>query len=173
MSGPIILMALHCATGIRYAPLVLLHFPFSPSHSLAAERFRAFYFDDSLLTFTAEKLRYYRYQKSLLQRQVAAWAGIPKSTYLHYENPSHERYPLDKLRRIAALLEVDIELLLDDYNRFLMNQGEQVRNMRERLGLSQQEFGKRLGVQAGTVRKWESGRVRMRKETWEMLLRII
>lgn len=166
-------MVLHSTTGIRYAPLVLLPLPFSLSHSLAAERFRSLHSDDPLLISTAHKLRYYRYQKSLLQRQVAAYAGISKSTYLHYENPEHGYYPLDKLFRIAALLEVDVELLLDDYNRFLMNQGEQIRNIRERLGMSPQAFGKRLGVQAGTVRKWESGRVRMRKETWKTLLCIL
>ena len=101
-----------------------------------AEKFNIQYPNPAMLTTTADKLRYYRYKKSLLQREVADYAGINESTYIHYENPEHDYYPMDKLDRIAELLEVDITDLLDEYNRFLYDgQGWQIRKIRQKHGL--------------------------------------
>lgn len=120
-----------------------------------------------MLTTTADKLRYYRYKKSLLQREIADYAGINESTYIHYENPEHDYYPVDKLSRIAELLEVKITDLLDEYNRFLYDgQGWQIRKIRKSMRLTQYQFGKLYGVSAGAVKRWESGKVRVTKGTW-------
>lgn len=40
-----------------------------------------------------------------------------------------------------------------------MNLGEKIKFYRKRLGLSQDELGKRLGVKISAVSKWECGRV--------------
>lgn len=109
-------------------------------------------------------------QKSLLQREVAEYAGINESTYIHYENPEHDYYPIDKLSRIAELLEVDVTDLLDEYNRFLYDgQGWQIRKIRKSMGLTQYQFGKLYSVSAGAVKRWESGKVRVSKGTWEKI----
>lgn len=119
---------------------------------------------------TADKLRYYRYKTSLLQREIAEYAGINESTYASYENGDRDYYPLDKLSKIAELLKVDVTLLLDDYNRFLFEgQGSQIRRLRKNLEMTQVEFGKRYSVHGGTVKKWESGKVRIYKDTWKKL----
>lgn len=123
-----------------------------------------------MLTTTADKLRYYRYKKSLLQREVAEYAGINKNTYIHYESLNHDYYPIDKLSRIAELLEVDITELLDEYNQFLYDgQGWQIRKIRKSMGLTQYQFGKRYDVSQGAVKRWESGKMRVSKKTWERL----
>lgn len=103
--------------------------------------------------------------------EVAEYAGINESTYIHYENPEHDYYPVDKLSRIAESLEVDITDLLDEYNRFLYDgQGWQIRKIRKSMGLTQYQFGKLYGVSAGAVKRWESGKVRVTKGTWERLI---
>ena len=118
------------------------------------------------LTSTADKLRYFRYKKALLQREVADYAGLDRSTYIRYEN-GMDYYPPDKLAKIAGLLEVDVSELLDDYNAFLRDgQGQQIKSLRKRMKLTQKEFGKRYGVQAGTVKRWENGKARIFKSTW-------
>ena len=77
-------------------------------------------------------------------------------------------YPVDKLDRIAELLEVKITYLLDEYNRFLYDgQGWQIRKIRKDMGLTQYQFGKLYGVSAGAVKRWESGKVRVTKGMWE------
>lgn len=78
----------------------------------------------------------------------------------------------DKLSALAGLFEVPLEYLLDDYNRFLYEgQGRQVRELRERMGLSRREFADRLAVWPTTVRDWETDSVRMTKQTWEKLFK--
>ena len=75
--------------------------------------------DFSEITEMADKLRWLRYQKGLRQRDVADYAGIDRSTYVHYEEYSKDLYPLEHMERIAQLFEVPVESLLDDYNLFL------------------------------------------------------
>ena len=154
-----------------YSPLAIHSFLFlRPKKLTDAEKFNIQYPDPSKIPTVADKLRYYRYKKALLQREVAEYAGINESTYIHYENPEHDYYPIDKLGRIAELLEVDITDLLDEYNRFLYDgQGWQIRKIRKSMGLTQCQFGKLYGVSAGAVKRWESGKVRVTKGTWEKL----
>ncbi|MFQ9196536.1 MAG: helix-turn-helix domain-containing protein [[Clostridium] leptum] len=41
--------------------------------------------------------------------------------------------------------------------------------MRKSMGLTQYQFGKLYGVSAGAVKRWESGKVRVTKGTWERI----
>ena len=73
----------------------------------------------------------------LLQRDVAEYAGIKRATYSSYEENVRDYCPVDTLKRIAKLFEVDITNLLDDYNTFLYNgQAEQLKGLRKQLGLT-------------------------------------
>lgn len=166
------LMARRSKGGYEFAPLFVHSFRFLRPHKLTeAEKFNIQYPDPSMITNVADKLRYYRYKKSLRQRDVADYAGINKSTYIHYENPEHDYYPIDKLSRIAELLGVDITDLLDEYNRFLYEgQGWQIRKIRKGMGLTQYQFGKFHGVSAGAVKRWESEKVRVTRGTWDSLI---
>ena len=103
----------------RYAPLYVHSFDFFHPHKLVdAEKFSITYSDPSQLISTADKLRYYRYKKALLQRDIADYAGIDRSTYNRYEHDGRDYYPLQTMQKIAEILEVDIMDLLDDYKMF-------------------------------------------------------
>lgn len=122
------------------------------------------------LSNTADRIRYYRCTKGFLQSEVAEYAGINTSTYLSYESGERDYYPIEKMQRIADFLQVDINELLDDYNRFLYEgQGRQIKKLRKTLGLTQYEFGKLHDVSTGTVKRWEQEAVRMKKKTWNSL----
>lgn len=129
--------------------------------------------DPDTLTTTADKLRYCRHVRGLEQQEVAACVTLHRGTYAGYETSgARDYYPLDKLSALAGLFEVPLEYLLDDYNRFLYEgQGRQVRELRERMGLSRREFADRLAVWPTTVRDWETDSVRMTKQTWEKLFK--
>jgi len=128
------------------------------------------YADVSQLQSTADKLRWYRYHKGLLQRDVADWADIDRSTYISYEESGRDHYPIDKMERIAELLDVAAEDLMDDYNRFLyQGQGKFLKENRERSSLTQRIYADKLGVSLGTLKNWESNRVQMQKCTWVRL----
>ena len=67
----------------------------TPTRIADAENFCLQHPNVSDLRTTADKLRYYRYKKSLPQREIADYAGISRSTYIHFEDPKHDYYPID------------------------------------------------------------------------------
>ena len=59
-------------------------------------------------------------KKGLRQRDAADYAGIDRSTYIHYEEAGRDFYPKEHMEKLAELFEVPLEDLLDDYNLFLL-----------------------------------------------------
>lgn len=167
-------MVRHTDGGIIYAPHYVHSFPLVQPHFLAnAEKFNLAYSDLSEIESTADKLRFCRYRKGLLQRDVADYAGIDRSTYVHYEEVGRDYYPVDKLEKIAELFGVSVTRLMDGYNRFLYEgQGVQLTEIRECLRLPQKELASRMGVLQSTVSGWEVEKARMSKSVWERLMRL-
>lgn len=164
-------MARRSKDGYTFAPLYVHSFPFLRPHKLTeAEKFNIRYPDPSKIPTVADKLRYYRYKKSLRQRDVADYAGINRTTYAEYEKNA-DFIPLNHLTKVAELLEIDPrELLIDDYSRFLFEgQGKQIRAIRKSMKMTQNEFGKLMGVHGGTVKKWEAEKVQIQRGTYERL----
>jgi len=156
---------------LRYAPLYVHSFNLLQPHKLVdAEKFNITYSDPSQLISTADKLRYYRYKKALLQRDIADYAGIDRSTYNSYEHDGRDHYPLQTMQKIAEILSVSLDDLLDEFNMFLYRgQGREIKALRQSMGLSQHDFGKLHGVERRTVERWETERVQIFKGTWEKL----
>lgn len=154
---------------VKVAPLQILQFPVALPHKFQdAEKFNLQFSDFSEITGTADKLRWLRYQNGLRQRDVADYAGIDRSTYVHYEEYGKDLYPLEHMERIAQLFEVPVESLLDDYNLFLRNgQGKQIKAIRMKMGLTQKEYADKLDVSLGSRKQWEQNRKQIFKSTWE------
>ena len=166
------IMTCHCLGGIKYAPLYIHSFQLlQPRKLLEAERFNIQYTDPANIDTVADKLRYYRHKKALRQRDVAEKTGIHIAAYCGYEQEDRKiPYPLDKLSKIAALFGVAITDLLDQYNLFLYNgQGQQIRALRQSLGLTKKEFGKLYGFHPHTVNQWENDSIQILKSTWVKL----
>lgn len=162
-------MVRHITRVVEFAVLMIHSFPLlQPHFQVEAEQLNLQYPDPAEITAVADKLRWYRHRKALLQREVADFAGIDRSTYIHYEEAGRDYYLVDKLEKIAQILEVDMMELMDGYNLFLYhNQGRQIRAKREALGMTIVQYAKYLGVQAGKFRRWESNQVQVSKATWE------
>ena len=162
-------LAANVAGTLKVAPLQILKFPVVLPHKfLDAEKFNLQFSDFSEITETADKLRWLRYQKGLRQRDVADYAGIDRSTYVHYEEYGKDLYPPEHMEKIAQFFEVPVERLLDDYNLFLRNgQGKQIKAIRMKLGLTQKQYADKLGVSLGNLKHWEQNRKQIFKSTWE------
>ena len=162
------IMTFH-SNGVQlYAPMYISSFQLLMPHSLVeADKFNNRFSLDNRPINTSDKLRYFRYKKALLQREVADFAGIDRCTYNSYESKIRDIVPLDKLSLVASIFEVDIVELLDDYNLFIYNgQGRQIKTLRLQLGQTQKEFGEKLKVNTSTVKKWENEKVRISKQSW-------
>lgn len=162
-------LAANVAGTLKVAPLQILKFPVVLPHKfLDAEKFNLRVSDASEITEIADKLRWYRYQKGLRQRDAADYAGIDRSTYIHYEEAGRDFYPKEHMEKLAELFEVPLEDLLDDYNLFLLRgQGAQIKAIRQRLGLTQKAYATQLGVPLQKFKRWEQGSVQIFKSTWE------
>ena len=162
-------LAANVAGTLKVAPLQILKFPVVLPHKfLDAEKFNLRFSDASEITEIADKLRWYRYQKGLRQRDAADYAGINRSTYIHYEEAGRDFYPKEHMEKLAELFEVPVDTLLDDYNLFLRNgQGNQIKAIRMKLGLTQKQYADKLGVSLGNLKHWEQNRKQIFKSTWE------
>ena len=110
-------LAANFAGALKVAPLRILKFPVILPHKLLdAEKFNLQFSDASEITETADKLRWYRYQKGLRQSDVADYASIDRGTYIHYEKVGRDYYPKEHMEKLAELFEVSLVDLLDDYN---------------------------------------------------------
>ena len=167
------IMVSHLTCGIEFGIMLILHVPLLVPHHLAeASRLNLDFPDPSELTEIPDKLRWYRYRKALLQREVADYAGIARRTYNHYEDGTKEYYPVDKLMKIAELLEVELTELMDEYNLFLYhNQGKQIRQMRLSQNKSVAEYEKELGIREGQLWRWENNQKMVSKATWKKYFR--
>ena len=147
----------------------ILRFPLlAPRKLLDAQKFNIRYTDPSQITEIADKLRWYRYQHALMQKEVAEQIGIDRNTYIHYEEYGRDYYPIEHMEKLAELYDVPVEELLDGYNLFLYKgQGEQIQKIRQGLGLTQKQYAQRLGVSFDNLRKREQNRARIYKSTWE------
>lgn len=166
------IMTCHCIGGVKYAPLYIHSFQLlQPRKLLEAERFNIRYTDPAKIATVADKLRYYRHKKALLQKDVAEKTGIHLATYCAYEQEDRKiPYSFDKLGKVAELFGVAITDLLDQYNLFLYNgQGQQIHALRQSLGLTKKEFGKLYGFHAHTVNQWENDNIQILKSTWVKL----
>ncbi len=156
---------------VTYAPFYIHSFRLVAPHKLVeAEKFNIRYTEPSQIDNTLDRLRWYRYQKGLLQADVAAYAGIDRVTYSRYEEGVHEYYPIGIMAKAAELFEVPITNLLDEYNLFLYyGQGRQIRLMREIREMSINEYARRLGLYGSNLRRWENDEVRITKRSWQLL----
>lgn len=166
-----IVMTRYALDVVSYAPLYIHSFRLVQPHTLVeAEKFNLIYTDPTQIDNIADKLRWYRYQHGLLQRDVADYAGLDRSTYSGYENTRRDYYPIEKMEKIAELFAVPVTDLLDEFNLFLYNgQGRQIKEMRRRRQMTQVEYARRLGVPFGTLQGWEQDRVQICKQTWRRL----
>jgi len=118
----------------------------------------------------ADKLRYYRHRNGLLQREVADYVGIERTTYSAYEEDGRDYYPSDTLQRIAEFLSVKVADLIDDYNTFLCEgQARQIKALRDKMSMTQAEFAAHFNVSKEQIKKWEQNKARMTKKFWERI----
>lgn len=95
-------MSRYANMAVTYSPLYIHSFRLVQPHTLAeAEKFKIRYTDPTQIDRTPDKLRWYRYQNGLLQRDVADFAGIDRSTYSSYEEDGRDCYLIDKMEKIG------------------------------------------------------------------------
>ncbi|MBQ6180128.1 MAG: helix-turn-helix domain-containing protein [Ruminococcus sp.] len=152
--------------------LQTIHFP-TNRHLTKSQVFLHDNPDPEKLETVSDKLKWYRINSGLLQRNIAKVMEVDRTTYSRYEDNVLERYPLDKLSKAAMLFEIDITSLLDDFNLFLYyGQGKQIKGLRKTLKLTQSQFAKYIKTPLGTLKKWEQNKANIPKTSFQKLLQL-
>ena len=100
-------------------------------------------------------LQHYREIKGISRSDLGKMTGIKVGVIQNYESKRSELY-YENARLFADVLNIDVDLLLDDYTRFTSpGFGDKIKSIRHQMGLSQSRFATVLGVTRSTVSIWE------------------
>lgn len=159
---------------VRYATLYIHSLSFiNNRHLTKSQVFLHDNPDPQKLDTVSDKLKWYRINSGLLQRDVAKVMEVDRTTYSRYEDNVLDAYPLDKLSKAAELFGIDITSLLDDFNLFLYNgQGKQIKELRKSMKLTQSQFAQSIGTPLGTLKKWEQDNTNIPKTAFQKLLQL-
>lgn len=115
-------------------------------------------------------LRYYRLRKDLSTRQLAEAVGIVLSTVLMYER---EQIPYQAAVIMADVLEIDKNLLSDDFARFIgAPYFEILRSVRKEYNFSQKDFADKAGIAFSIYAKWENGSRQPSRKMYHQLVAV-
>ena len=113
-----------------------------------------------------DNLRYYRQRKSLTTRQLAEQIDVVPATILMYEQNKHP-IPFDVANGLADVLDVNADLLYDDFALFLSTPySEALKDIRTSIGMSQRAFAEHIGVIPSYYYKLESGHRRPSRKVY-------
>ena len=115
----------------------------------------------------SQKLKELRKKQGLTQLELAERLFVSRQAISGWEAGT-SRPSTENLQSLSRLFNIPLETLLDDYNLFLRKgQGEQIKTIRTKLGLTQKQYADKLGVSLGSLKQWEQNRKQIFKSTWE------
>ena len=91
----------------------------APRRLLEAQLFNQQYQNYEDIPNVQDRLRWCRHHMGLMQKEVAELIGITRGHYIDFEVGYVDHYPKEIVDKLAALYQISVDDLLDDYNRFL------------------------------------------------------
>jgi len=117
----------------------------------------------------AERIRFYRMKRDMTGDMLGRLVGLSRHAIMYYEN--QQRDPLlEDLKKMAVVLEIEVDKLYDDYYRFHdYPYSAKIKEIRAEHNLLQRELGAMLGATRRAVERWESGQNKVTRDVWEKL----
>lgn len=118
----------------------------------------------------AAMLKYYRQRMGLTTRQLAESVGVVPTTVLMYERGQFP-IPYQTAVAMAEILEIDRNLLFDDFARFIdYPYSNRLREVRKVYGLSQTDFAEKANICYSIYAKWEIAIRQPSRKMYEQLV---
>lgn len=120
------------------------------------------------LSKVSGRLQYHRIQNGVSCSELDKHLGFTKGSYRRsFESPAHEPSDLGKIKRICEYLHINKEEVFDDYLCFLDSDfSATLLSTRKRLGCTQKEMARLIGVNRSVYRDWEKGRKAPGRGSW-------
>ena len=153
---------------MRYAPLLLHSFALcAPRKILEATQFQRRYHRYEEIQSVPDKLRWCRYNRGLLQAEVARQIGVSTNVYKNMEDGVTQYIPKETANKLADLYCVPAADFIDPYSRFVEGQADLIRKYREEAGLGRKSFARKMNIPIRSLQEWESGRKVISRKSWE------
>lgn len=154
---------------ITYAPLYIHSFHvISPNRLLNSRQILSQYSCYEEIDNIPDRLRWCRYQLGLKQKEIAEIIGVSRIAYVSMESGSVDYYDPAVIDKLAEFFHIPPVDLLDEYNAFLYSgQGEQLRSIREQLGMTKKAFAQYIGIDPNRICCWEAEKKRISKSSWK------
>lgn len=127
-------------------------------------------------TDLGSKIKYHRLCQHLTQKALALKCGVHVDTIKRYEAHNKEVTPSDLIvyTKLAAALQIDINILMNHYFQFISNNpGMHIKNLRTSLSLTQKGFGELINVNRKTISRWENETCHVSYQNYVMLLKFM
>lgn len=113
------------------------------------------------LSTMAGRIKYYRIRQGITKAELSRRIGMkdPSAYAKTYEKPDANVMNLEQVRKICKALNVEEELIFDDYMSFLAS--DYILNLLDvqaRLGINDSEMDQKLGMSKGQFGKWVAGK---------------
>lgn len=127
------------------------------------------------LSKVSGRLRFHRIQNGVSCSELDKHLGFTKGSYRRsFESPAHEPSGLIKVKQICEYLHISKEDVFDDYLRFLDSDfSAALLSARKRLGYTQKEMARMIGVNRSVYQDWEKGRKAPGRRSWGKIGRIL
>lgn len=109
--------------------------------------------------YLAQNLKYLRESKGIKQEEMSNMIGVEQGTISSWEN-GNRKPCIDMIVVLAELFEVSLDnLVLQDMRPPVPRYSENIRFLRKKHGMKQEDIANLLGVSKATASKYENGNV--------------
>lgn len=107
------------------------------------------------------------------QMRLARELGISRDCIFDYMNPEYPERAMqvETLKKLAVYFKKDIHYFCNAYHIFLdtVDGRAYLKDKRSKLGMSQREYAKEIGVTLCAYKVYERGRARIPEEVWKRI----
>lgn len=120
------------------------------------------------------RIRYYRILAGYKQSEVAEYLGMDRTAYMNTYERKCGGYPsLDVVNKICDFLNVEFEMVYDDYLKFISgNYGQAIKEFREKHGLKKVDIQRMLCISKAQIRFWEKEEVVPSRNSFEKIMKL-
>jgi len=118
-----------------------------------------------------EQIKHFRRLANIKHSDLEIKLGIDRGALSRLENNEQKLIDIKFIKRVIDELDIADKLIMnDDYINFLLNNPkDEIRAMRNKLGVTRPVFAKMIDMEPTAIKNWENGRCQITRASYEKL----